>query len=479
MKFVKIAAWLIVAILSALSFATLLSSTHYEIAGIKFEVSLFPHAQGGTELLLPPIGAVKARTHKIPVRLRAEVEGINQNRLEEALGRSRTAKDYFDQVNRDARRQILGFFLKLIAIAGLGGLIGSLFFTRTWWQLIAGSLAGIAAMALLTLGLYMQFDGLAFAQPEFSGPLSSARWVAASIEKRSNPIDTLREDIRLAVGNLSKFANKVEAWQPVFPEKGTITVLAVSDIHNSPAGFTLVRRVAHDFSVDFVVDTGDITDFGTPIEAGLLSQLASFNRPYLYIPGNHDSPAVVDTMRSLPQVKILDDNMEEIKGIKVYGLADPMSTSTKVKPASNKQMKKLARQVARRVGSVSDKPLIVALHDPRMSAEVVSKVPIIQVGHTHKASIEEKGKTAIINPGTTGASGIRALNNNHTQELSFTVSLLYIDAREKKLIAVDSIQVTGLEGEFILKRKLVKARQKPIRQGQAVPSGTAPAGLLP
>ena len=456
MKYIRIAAWLAIAILCALSLAVLLSPTHYELAGIKFEVSLFPHMKGGTEIVLPPIGSVRATTHQVPFRLSAQVEGINEGYLETVMKGCPTTEDYFQLLNRDAGRHTLNFFLKLIAIAALGGLFGSLLFTRVWWRLLIGSCAGLIVMALSLGGLFMQYDATAFAQPEFSGSLSSAKWIADSIEKRQNPIGTLREDIRLVGRNLANFAGKVDAWEPISPEKGTIRVLAVSDIHNNPAAFTLIKRVVTDFRVDFVIDTGDVTDFGTPLEATLLNELASFKKPYLFVPGNHDSPAIVQTMRSLPEVKVLDGQAVDLEGVKIFGQADPISKVDRVKPASSKVMGRVAAKIAHEVGSMKRKPLIAAVHDPRMAKKLAGKVPIVLQGHTHKAGIEEAGKTTFINPGTTGASGLRVLNNGHSQQQKYTVSLLYIDPDKNKLIAVDSIEVTGLEGEFVLRRKLIQ-----------------------
>ena len=43
-----------------------------------------------------------------------------------------------------------------------------------------------------------------------------------------------------------------------------------------------------------VVDTGDLTSFGTDIEEAVLSGVEAFGRPYLFVRGNHDA-------RTLPQ----------------------------------------------------------------------------------------------------------------------------------------------------------------------------------
>lgn len=455
MKIIRTLGWLIVVIVSTLTIVAFLSPAHYEVAGIKIKAGVVPSLSGGTKLVLSPFGEIKARTHRVPLRLNVEVEGINQAKLGEVLNHSPTAKQYFSHVERDARRNALRFLLRLLVIASLAGLIGSLLLTRTWWKLIIASLVGMTIVGMLALGVYLQFNVAAFAQPELSGALGSAPWIGTAIEKRLDPLDTLREDVQLVARNLRNFVAKVEAWQPIMPEKGTVRVLVVSDIHNNPAAFSLISRIVKDFQVDFVIDAGDITDFGSPIEASLLNQIKKLDRPYLYVPGNHDSPTVVDTLRNLPQVTILDRQVAEVKGLLIYGQADPVSRSTDVKPASDKEMSKLFRQLEQQITSESPKALIVVVHDGRMAEGVIGKVPIILEGHTHKSSLEEKGKTTIVNAGTTGATGFRLFKSERSQQINYALSLLYIDPSQKKLVAVDSIEVTALEGDFVLRRNLI------------------------
>lgn len=455
MRIIRILVWLSVVVISTLLLATFLSPAHYEVGGVKIEVNVLPSFSGGTELSLPPFGEVRAKTHRVPLKLNIEIEGVNQSKLGEALNHSPTAKHYFSLVEKDARSSALRFLLRLIIISGLGGLVGSLLLTRVWWKLAIAPLIGMAIVGILALGVYLQFNITAFAQPELSGPLGSAPWIGTAIEKRLNPIDTLREDVQLVARNLRNFVAKVEAWQPIMPEKGTVRVLVVSDIHNNPTAFPLISRMAKDFRVGFVIDTGDITDFGSAIEASLLNQIKNFDRPYLYVPGNHDSPAVISVMKNLPKVTILDGQTVEVRGVPIYGLADPLSKTTEVEPASDKKMEALARKIEQQTASASPKPLIVAVHDGRMAERLIRKVPVVLEGHTHKPFVEEKGKTTIINAGTTGGAGIRLFRSKKPQRLNFTVSLLYIDPEEKRLIAVDSVEVTGLEGDFVLKRNLI------------------------
>ncbi|KKM10241.1 hypothetical protein SY88_14315 [Clostridiales bacterium PH28_bin88] len=77
----------------------------------------------------------------------------------------------------------------------------------------------------------------------------------------------------------------------------------------------LVGRIVTLFPVDAIVDTGDLTDYGTPLEALLVKRLGSIAVPYLFVPGNHDSPAVIQELEQLPNVKVLQEDPVYIKGL--------------------------------------------------------------------------------------------------------------------------------------------------------------------
>lgn len=455
MNVVRLLAWLLVIVLVSLALLVIASPSRYEIAGIKTRVSVSPRISGGSVIALPPLGEVRAETHSIPLGLNIDVEGINQARLEDVLNHSKTSRDYFKLVDKDARSSARHFAIRLLLLAALGGLIGCLWLTRKWQYLLAAALISVAIAGLLLFGIYAQFDPTAFTQPQITGPLGSIPFLTTSFEKQTNPLDTLREDITMAARNLRNFAAKVEAWKPIEPEKGAIRILAISDLHNNPTGISLVQRVSRDFKADFIIDMGDITDFGTPLEASLLSQLRDIKKPYLFVPGNHDKPAVLSELTGFPNIVVLDGRLVNEKGVTVYGIADPVSKMTQVEPLSDKEMDKLSMRLKRQFDSISPKPFILAVHDLRMGERLIGDVPVILSGHTHKAGIEERDKTVIINPGTTGASGLDLLKNSKMRDQVYTLDIIYLDQKSKKVVAVDSIQVKGLTGEFTLVRKLL------------------------
>lgn len=459
MKVIRPIAWFLIIVVVSLTFTVLSSPARYEVAGIKTRISAFPRVGGGSVVALYPLGEIKARTHTLPMALNIDIEGVNQAVLEDLLDESKTGDDYLQVVERDARSVALSYALRLLLLAAIGGLVGCLLLTRKWRPVVAAPFIGMACIGVLFLGVYAQFDPTAFTHPQITGPLASVPFLVSSIENKTNPLDILQQDIVSAAKNLRSFAAKIESWQPIEPEKGAAKILVVSDIHNNPTGFSLVQKVARDFQVDFIIDAGDITDFGTPLEASLLSRFRKNNIPYLYTPGNHDTSAVLSELAGLPDVTILDKRLVQEKDIYIYGAGDPVSKTAQFEPLSDKDMVKWASRLQKDVDSLSPQPLILVVHDKRMAEKVIGDIPVIIYGHTHKAATEQVDGTLLINPGTTGASGLRALQEEKQAMQLYTLSIIYVNSKSKRVTAIDSIQVTGLSGEFSLTRELIQQQE--------------------
>jgi len=58
-----------------------------------------------------------------------------------------------------------------------------------------------------------------------------------------------------------------------------------------------VRELAEKTKVNLVIDTGDLSDLGLPIENELSKGIAELKVPYLFVAGNHDSQATVAAIR--------------------------------------------------------------------------------------------------------------------------------------------------------------------------------------
>jgi hypothetical protein len=105
------------------------------------------------------------------------------------------------------------------------------------------------------------------------------------------------------------------------------------------ANYPLVARYAANYDVDLIINTGDESEFGTREEltpAYLDSiRAVTATTPMLWIAGNHDSPATVQIMRTVPGVTVLGTKtatdggysvsagIVRAFGLTVAGLSDP------------------------------------------------------------------------------------------------------------------------------------------------------------
>jgi hypothetical protein len=117
-----------------------------------------------------------------------------------------------------------------------------------------------------------------------------------------------------------------------------LRIMFISDMHLA-ANYPLVRAYAESYDVDLIINTGDESEFGTREELtpSYLDALRAVTDdiPMLWVAGNHDSPATVSVMRTIPGVTVLgtksatDDGFEvtaglvHAYGLTVLGLSDP------------------------------------------------------------------------------------------------------------------------------------------------------------
>ena len=58
----------------------------------------------------------------------------------------------------------------------------------------------------------------------------------------------------------------------IVPPRSQTVILHISGIHSNPLGLEVARQLAASFRVDAVLDTGDLTSFGLPVEARATGQ---------------------------------------------------------------------------------------------------------------------------------------------------------------------------------------------------------------
>src|SRR5207247_9405768 len=88
-------------------------------------------------------------------------------------------------------------------------------------------------------------------------------------------------------------------------------ILHISDIHSNPLGLEVTRRLAEHFKVAAILDTGDLTSFGLPVEGRLGDMVATMNVPYLLVPRNHDSTKNRPALAAARHDPLLDDPVDD------------------------------------------------------------------------------------------------------------------------------------------------------------------------
>jgi predicted MPP superfamily phosphohydrolase len=250
----------------------------------------------------------------------------------------------------------------------------------------------------------------------------------------------------------------------------------VSDLHLNPEGFDLMRQVAQQFRVDGVLDTGDVTDWGSAPENQLIGSVGKLRVPYVYIRGNHDSETTAALIAAQPNATVLDDSAVTVAGIEVVGAKDPRFTPDKTTgddTTSGAVLRASGQALDDLIGRMPEKPAIAMVHDPKTAAPLDGDVRLVLAGHTHARKVSVlHGGTRLMVEGSTGGAGLRGLQGEKPTPLTCTV--LYLDRSTGALRAYDEITLGGLgKSEVTIQRTVVPADDGTADTG--APADRAPA----
>jgi len=413
--------------------------------------------RGDTVISLPPFGHLTADTHLAPLRFKASLEGVRLNELAESV-RQRGTEGLVDEVQMDALKQVIPFALRLFGVAMAGALILALLVFRTRWRSVALSLlAALIAVGGSETLAWRTYHPDALLTPSYSGSLALAPKLIGPAQTALDKIDDFRAELSRVLSGAVRVYSSIQS----LPQTGNdeIRVLHISDIHLSPLGLSFAKQVAEAFNVDFVLDTGDLTSFGTNVENQLiLAGVASFRQPYVFVRGNHDSVTLQDDLERIPGVVVLDGQVKRVDGLTVYGLGDPVFTPNKQAAGDDAQIAERVRSAGPRilsgVSGLRTPPDIVAVHDDRMAEAVAGSVPFVASGHFHVPSARVIDGTLYLRIGSTGGAGA----NVYTQVggVPLSAEILYFSrTTPRQLVAYDLIEQSPESGSLTVRRHLV------------------------
>jgi predicted phosphodiesterase len=438
----------------------------YSVGPFRVELYARP-GRGITEIALPPFGRVQADTHTSPVRLTATVDLVDPQDLSAVVAR-RGIDGLIREAERGAYTALRRHAAQTVFVGLAGALATSLLTYRQRWSRVFLGLAG-AAVTLASCGglAWATFRPSAFLQPTFTGSLSLAPRLVGPLQEATGRIEDFRSQLARLVGAAAD-AYDVIVNEPR-PSGGGITVLHISDVHLSPIGMDFAQRLARSFDVDVVVDTGDLTSFGSPLEQGILQRIPEFGVPYVFVRGNHDSEAIATGVAAAPNAVVLEGRMAEVKGLRIFGASHPLftpSASREIDPADiATTLRDAGEALTVRIAVLLPRPDLVAIHDDRMAAPWAGLVPLVVSGHFHQGDARTVDDTLFLRVGSTGGGGLEGL-----AEGTLSAEILYFEGAPPALIAYDVVDLDPETGNLTVRRNLTTRLIQPVGPSPA-PTG--------
>lgn len=429
----------------------------FEVGPARISVTVSPALGPSTTLGVPPFGSLSARAHLSPLALALSLDEVDIPRLQTLADEGIPDASVIDGWTSDIRTG----FVRAIS----RGLVAALFAGAfTGWSLKRSRRAvlysaGVAVLVptFLVLLAVMTFNVDGFKTPTFRGAVAYAPSLIELVQRRAEDVESLRDQVDKLATDLSRYYDSPQSFASGGALEGTYRVLHVSDLHLDPVGLELAEQLAQEFSVSLVIDTGDINHYGSPVEAAVVASQIPTDVPRVFIPGNHDSPAVIAALRELPNVRVLDGVSEAFDGMVVFGVGDPASAGIDPEPdldAVDSLADEQSDALRESIESGAPTPTVVAVHSGRMARPFDGLAQIVLAGHTHEPELERMDESWYLNSGTTG--GIHFSRMRPEPHIPHGASILYFtNSRPHRLIAIDQIEVFGLASQSSLKRTVI------------------------
>ena len=446
----------------ALVGVALAATVEVRVGPFETTFSARPSLAGETLVRLAPLGTVRLDTHDAPVAVEARIDELRRDEAESIAEDPSRLAAIEDQLAADARSGLWALLVR----SALASIVGGAALAFAGSLRLRAALVGAGAGAVLVGfggGLALAtWNPRALAEPRYSGLLSVAPRAVGDAEAVLDRFGQYRAQLAGLVDNVVTLYRAGRGLPTFDPDEGrTIRLLHVSDVHLNPQAFDLMEVLVDQFDVDAVVDTGDSTDFGTTAENQALAAIGGLPVPYVWVRGNHDSPATADAVAALPNAVVLDGDARAVAGMRFFGVGDPRYTPDKARPSGaateRREADLLAPHVAAQVAQAQPPAVdVLVVHDARLAAGAGDRVPLVLAGHNHVARRGRIGAATLLVQGSTGGAGLRGLQGEFPEPL--TASVLYFDPSTKRLVAYDQISVRGLgETGARIERHLVRS----------------------
>jgi predicted phosphodiesterase len=462
-----------------------------DVGPFRAQFAITPAVDGGTDVAIPPLGSLHLASHSGPAHLSVQLTALDQQRTKALVSHPDALAQASGSAVEDVRNGVIRLIFQVAGVSVLGAmLLAALLYRSTRRVAAAGglSLAVLVGTALVSLGT---FRPSAIEEPRYEGLLINAPAVVGDARSIAGRYEEYRLELQRLVGNVGKLYDTISTLPVYEPDGSTIRVLHISDMHLNPAAWSVVQTVVQQFNINVIIDTGDITDWGSEPEDSYVSSIAALKKPYVYIRGNHDSLRTQAAVARQPNAKVLDGGTVTINGLTIAGIGDPTFTPDKSSAANAPGSDNVATEaklnsgelLANSILEMQRTPDVTLVHDPVAAQPLAGRVPLVLSGHTHKREVRrldnpagtklDAARSLLMVEGSTGGAGLRGLEGKDPMPLA--LSVLYFDQKQHVLQAYDDISVGGTgQTEVTLQRHIVKDDKspQPSASSSPVPNGS-------
>ncbi len=437
-------------------------------------LSLRPGLGGSTVVTIPPLGTLTLDTHGGPVRLDVELLRLRETEARQIVADPDRLTGLGEEVQRDLRRALVRLLLQAGGVTVLGAtLLGLLVFRRPGRTAVAGA-AGAAAVLVASGWTAVTFDAGALDEPRYTGLLAGAPSAIGDVRTLAGRLGQYSQQLGKLTNNVSELYAVTSGLPTFTPGDDTIRLLHVSDLHLSPSAYGIIASLVKQFDVDAVVDTGDLTDFGSEPESRYLDGIRRLGVPYVYVRGNHDSTRTEQGVRNRGGTVLDGSRVVEVAGLRFLGSGDPRFTpdkSTRDDDAPPEVLLAQGRLLADSIALAPLEPDVVLVHEPVAAEPLLGRTPLVLSGHLHRRSVRSEGGTTLMVEGSTGGAGLRGLEGEDPTPIEATV--LYLDRTTHRLQAYDAVTLGGLG---LTSASISRTTVRPSPTPSATPSPTPSAG---
>jgi predicted phosphodiesterase len=435
------------------------------------DVHVVPARSGKVDVYVPVVDwGVRAEPFSAPLAVELEFRSLDRDAALAALRTGGSADASLTGLEGELHDAVAGGLRRAAGLALLGGALGGLLagaviavFTRRRWLLL-GPAAGLAvtfvAVSLTGLGV-SRFDYGALQEPTFYAHGEELPRLLEFSERVLAAGEGYDDSYSDAVEGLTRLiAVAGERSGGTAPRIDRVVVVA-SDLHSNslvlPAleGFTRGKPV-------FLV--GDLTQRGTPYEAGIVPGVARLGSPVVAVSGNHDSrPLMLAAARRGVIVltrsgRLLADGTTDgnpvttVAGLRVAGFDDPAESAAgtfegKLLELKEQALADVQRQLLEWFAALPERPDVVLVHRHslahalllRLAAEGGDPV-LVLTGHDHVQRVETEGVHVLVDGGSVGAGGAFGIGEDPSG-----FALVHLDAADRAQ-AVDLVEVEPASG---------------------------------